>query len=299
MLDLSTANTGHERVSRPAESHPASPCLPHVREGGLAHSLKLLFEQRAAALGHPSFSHYACIDGHGPPEGTHLRVCNADELPAGCCESRIDPPGASVPVVHDRRIGFCESHALRGRECSYMVVLREPHARLVSAYNYFCVFLHEGRDHDFTESCPNATLYDFAHRWQRGYSYTATLGGRRRGWHDAAEREGLLADARAMLRDARAFTLDALDAADFSRLLSASFATRPARGRPRCTWTRAPTASSSLYPGQPNRSVRTCRALAAAQLHDPHQQKRIEAELATDLALYAQAEEQQRAALAS
>jgi len=46
-------------------------------------------------------------------------------------------------VVMDSRLGFCSQG--HGRACKYLLVLREPVARLVSSYNYFCVSCMEGR----------------------------------------------------------------------------------------------------------------------------------------------------------
>eukprot|EP00928_Gymnodinium_smaydae_P002453 TRINITY_DN10873_c0_g1_i1.p1 TRINITY_DN10873_c0_g1~~TRINITY_DN10873_c0_g1_i1.p1 ORF type:complete len:305 (+),score=30.73 TRINITY_DN10873_c0_g1_i1:83-997(+) len=69
------------------------------------------------------------------------------------------------------RWGFC---ATISSPCKYIVMLREPVDRLVSAYNYFCRGCQDDRKycgHQFTPaSCPNQTIVEFARKYNNLYT---------------------------------------------------------------------------------------------------------------------------------
>ena len=71
--------------------------------------------------------------------------------------------------------GYCELLDLsRKRPCRYLTLLREPTARMVSAYRYYCQGCAEGACSSPDSICPNTTLLEYAAR--EGNQYTAVLG---------------------------------------------------------------------------------------------------------------------------
>lgn len=64
--------------------------------------------------------------------------------------------------------GYCELRSLRRQGCTYMTLLREPMARVVSAWNYYCLRCAEGsclsRAQRVQNAAYNAGLQRFDHR---------------------------------------------------------------------------------------------------------------------------------------
>lgn len=93
-------------------------------------------------------------------------LCYQDHLPHGCCAL-----ASNRTVVHDITWGLCSNPAARsymgGRlrlRCGYFIVLREPMARAVSAYNFFCVACSQSNEHcqpPRTPACPNVTIGEY------------------------------------------------------------------------------------------------------------------------------------------
>lgn len=86
--------------------------------------------------------------------------------------------GSVVPV---EQFGFCEEG--HGRVCEYVVVLRDPIERLVSAYNYFCLGCFEGRqcaggNEASVEpyDCPGGSLVEYARRVGPYYALSLVAG---------------------------------------------------------------------------------------------------------------------------
>ena len=104
---------------------------------------------------------------HKPLRYTCGREAELIESPL-CCEHCDVAPCACVhvppgSVVQDNAYGLCE--LMPQRPCRYLVVLREPLARMVSSYNYYCASCADGNAFCPRDSlpCPNMTLLDFAH----------------------------------------------------------------------------------------------------------------------------------------
>ena len=152
-------------------------------------------------------SHAVSLRGHkGPFINTTL--CYQEHLPEGCC---VRSPNGTV--VHDVRHGLC---AYAGaRTCRYLVLLREPIARAVSAYNFFCVACSQSNGHcdpPHTPACPNISIAHYV-REATGHGpgrgpllklYSEHLGNRRGALEDgrlAAERERAFVRAKERLRN--------------------------------------------------------------------------------------------------
>ena len=108
-----------------------------VGSNSLLHALRELASRQHEA--NASLS-YRCIAQHDWHNAFETPLCYRHYLPRGCCEAA--PSGT---IVHDNRFGFCGG--VRGRPCAYATVLREPFARVVSAYNYMCVSCADGIVH--------------------------------------------------------------------------------------------------------------------------------------------------------
>mmetsp|Transcript_19926 Transcript_19926/g.43467 ORF Transcript_19926/g.43467 Transcript_19926/m.43467 type:complete len:574 (-) Transcript_19926:99-1820(-) len=104
--------------------------------------------------------------------------CRVNGRPPRCS----DQPGGSV--IQTRLHGYCEHLAAQGsaRPCRYFTVLREPIARVLSEYAYFCRDCEENRkfcEHSkhFTSSlrkriCPDISLVEWAKRHNNEYTRT-------------------------------------------------------------------------------------------------------------------------------
>ena len=145
--------------------------------------------RRAAHLGWPKLR-YDCVCARGAPNITS-RICTREFAGADYCLSFTPPKGTHV--IADKQYGLCErvrSSALRDgqtpRPCHYLSTFREPIARLVSSYNYFCVACSErnrkcpmAQRHNasgaFRPSCPNITLSQYAEVYRQGNYYSRVL----------------------------------------------------------------------------------------------------------------------------
>lgn len=115
-----------------------------------SNTLTNALESRAVQHGWPS--HQVMLRDHGPFINTSL--CYQEHLPDGCCARA--PNGT---VVHDVRYGLCSRAG--ARQCKYLVVLREPISRAVSAYNFFCMACSQNNAHcqpPLTPACPNISI---------------------------------------------------------------------------------------------------------------------------------------------
>lgn len=82
-------------------------------------------------------------------------------------------------VIASPRVGYCER--LKSRPCHYITLLREPKARMYSAYQYYCRGCAEGTCQHVASptavepACPNISLIEYAQR--EGNRYSLVLGG--------------------------------------------------------------------------------------------------------------------------
>ena len=123
----------------------------------LLHRLQSMLHDRSA----PPLD-YRCVIQHGQFNAFTTPLCYRHYLPQGCCQ--LAPSGS---VIHDNVHGFCDS--VPQRPCSYVMVLRNPVSRAVSAYNYFCVSCADGnvfcpaqrRPNLPWPGCPNLNLTSY------------------------------------------------------------------------------------------------------------------------------------------
>ena len=114
------------------------------------------FSARAQAQGWPATS--MCCEG----ELKHDPVCSVQKLESDGADCRFQPDGA---VVLDSKFGFCEEVVNKSRPCKYIVLMRDPLDRLISAYNFFCVACHErGRQCGPGFGCPHLSLVEYAQK---------------------------------------------------------------------------------------------------------------------------------------
>lgn len=156
-----------------AEAHRGWARLPPAGTGERGHivvyvaisksgsdSMRRLFQRRAYAHAEP-IGEVRC-GCHGQQAISEHICCDLDWLtqPEACW--RV--PDNSVVV--DTHFGFCER--AHGRACQYFVLMREPVARLISGYNYYCVNCLEGHCRNAViplrtlARCPFMSLLDYA-----------------------------------------------------------------------------------------------------------------------------------------
>ena len=116
---------------------------------------------RAVAQRWPAMSF--CCDGIV----TQDRLCDVNQAGAACLSQ---PAGA---VVLDTKFGFCERVVKASRSCQYIVIMRDPLDRLISAYNFFCVACHEDGRECTGFGCPQLSLVEYARK--TGPYYTQHL----------------------------------------------------------------------------------------------------------------------------
>jgi hypothetical protein len=231
--------------------------------------------------------------------------CYNDKMPPGCCASE----GARGMLVHDRRVGFCESGLLKGSHggCAYLTVLREPLSRAVSAYNFFCVRCMEGWCSGGRQGkCPNQSLVQFARQFRDSHGYAPALGhqgleGHSSGAHGHRGRRAVLQLAQARLAQMYTLTLEALVDSNRQNVLLAAF--EQALGDPPGTLTNSKAVRALLRSGlgvtariepqhfgegsSPDGTLLTLESLGHGEL------RQLRELLHDELALYTQAREQQ------